>query len=1419
MSLIDSLRQAYPMYNDRSDQELIDGYLRKFHPDKTQEEVEFLLQQKQSQPINTRDDFRKPTTESEGVLTEFAEGLVSGAVAIPQGILELGASAVDLAADTDYASSVTEAANKLRENAGIDPVGLIGKGTEAITQFVVPGLGAASAVSKVSKLGRLRKAVESGKGKLLGRTGKKKDNLTQGEKLSLGAQQLAAAGAADAVVATDGITTIADFFEGGPTQTNQETGLSGREEALRRLSNKLSIGAETGAATLAIPAALGLIGRVLTEVPGVKTGVQAGAKGLKSVGQAIGKTMSNLEDAVIFGEAEAVGNTIGNIAKVFRYRGFLPQEIATQRLLTTGTTDAIIKQAKSILSRLDKEVKSSVREASKVSSNASPLTEQSIFNNLEEFMIGSTKEARERALSELPDNVQKQALKMRGLVQSLNNDILNSDYMKRLDNIVDKKTGESMGSKIRDQIEKNIHTYLRRRYRVFEDAKYQPTKEVLSAAAVGFKSDRESTLKELSLIALEDPSRATSLGIRRVGGEGEFEFISLDPITDAQAEIATRNFLNRHKPRNKKTRFIDSVQRVADIQVNPNIFRERSNMADYKRALLGEIKDTKEAFLGTVSDLSQFVGADNYFSTIRRLADENEGIGRLFKNTQGLSKAEIDNLKDRGFKILDDVGDEISGLEKGKFGSLQGYAVPEAIYNDLTRLVIRDSNVMANFLRDTYSSFLRAKGVTQFGKTVLSPITQIRNVTTASLFAAAQGNIGRGANLGESLRLVYNNLFTDVSDDVALKNFQELQKLGVVGSQAELREIQQLLQKGLGYTDDASVDGIPVGRKFGSKITDTKLGSMVGNIGKSAANLYQAGDDIWKIYNYTFELNKLRNAYRGVPEIDAIASLSKGKSVVAGESLESLLKKEAADIVRNTVPNYNMAPEFIRTLRRAPVGNFIAFPYEILRTGVNTIARGIDELASDNVNIRKIGLRRLTGAATTFGIAPAALSHYAHMNSGVTKEQMDAYQRSAAPSWEKNARLIPTGRNEKGFPTYINYSYSNPYDLLERSVNGALNKIEEGKLKGQNGATIAALAANEAIAELFEPFTEEAIITAKIRDVLDPKAEIAGFRQAGQLIGGRGGRTMSGAFVYSPEDDAGTKAVKSFAHVLDAIIPSIFPVKVSGGEFEATRFAKGVIDSVYGEEGVDIPFLGRVTPKDRYGRERELTTELLRAFTGITELEVDVPLGLQYKGYAFAKRVLNSNNMYTKISNRKNATSEDFIDAYRQANEAKFRVQKDLFVLVEDMRTMGLEDKEIKNILKKSKVGDLKEVMRGEFKPVNTRSSTVRKNLKENNLRSVFPRSELKDMEEEYEKRTLKVEPKNSSFNIIKPAGASTLPSALVAEPIQSATPQAGATASIVPPNTQAQSVPVQPRDPFLLGGNPIDVLKNQQIAQRLQGQ
>lgn len=1355
----------------------------------------------------------EPETEYEGVAQEFFEGVGSGLIAIPQGILELGASVVDLAADTDYASSVTEAANKLRDVAGIDPEGLVGKGAEVVTQFVIPGLGAASAVSKASKLGRLQKAVQSGKGKLLKREGKAESKLTKGETLALGAQQVAAAGAVDAVVATDGATTIADFFEGGPTQTDQEIGLSGREEALRRITNKLAIGAETGLITAVAPAALAgtatVAGKVLTETPILSDAVRGTASGLQQGARTLTRGLDTIEAKRALGQEQgAVANTLADVASVLRYRGYLPEDVAEARLLITGKTDAAIKEARGVLSKLDKEVDKVLKESDKISEGASPLTRQGIFTNIEEFLTAPDAAARNRALGELPENVANQAKSMRGLVQKLNQDVLDSDYMKTLD-AQTTKSGKSVGEKVRADIEKNINTYLRRRYQSFEVKNYTPTAEVMAKAVKGFQEDPKAVAEELGKIANTSKGEAKEtlmkeLGIRHPVDDLEgktFELIG-GAATKDQAERAANHFLKAHTKRSA-TKGV-GISRVAEYKVNPKLFTAKIQLTKYKRELLGEITDPKESFLGTVADLAEFKAVDDYLGRIRNLATEtdeagnllNPGVASLFRNTEDMTDLQKQDLLDQGFKILDsqvDTPTQLLKADSGSFGSLRGFAVSPAVYRDMTRLIIGDTNVLGNAARMTYSGFLRTKGATQFGKTVLSPITQLRNVTTASLFALAQGNVGRGSNLGESIRLTYNNLFTDVTSEEAAKNFKEMQELGIVGTQAQLRELQDLIQKGLGYGLD-EVNGIPAGRKFGSAFTDNKLGSFVGNIGKGAENLYQAGDDVWKIYNFNFEFNKLKNAYRGMADAPS----------------DAVLKQQAARIVRNTVPNYNMAPQLIKTLRRAPVGNFIAFPYEILRTGANTIALGIDELASANANIRKIGLRRLTGAITTFGAMPAAASALAYELSGVTEEQMKAYQRSGAPPWEKNARLLPTGIDkETGLPTYVNYSYSNPYDMLEKIAIAALNSAEQGKRMNKSGAEIVAGAANASLAELFAPFTEEAIITAKIRDVLDPEAETVGVRQLAQFAGGRAGRTITGAKVYNKEDSAGDKLGKSFAHIVDALIPGGAPIDVRSGEFEASRFARGVVN------GLGLEELG-ISSKDRMKRERELSKELARAFSGITENPIE-STSLKFKGFEFQKANTNASNIFNAVTNRANASSQDLVDAFRKSTEAKFRVQKEMYNVIEDMRTIGLNDQQIRKVFKDAGIAGYKKLLiRKQGKPnplfdVPSVGPSARKNMRQNDLS--FPREEINQIRDEYRNKTLlNPEPQVEETRTPDLAPSQAQQPVAAAAPPPPAVAQAGAA-----PAQMAAPAPTSQPDASLLGSNPIDALKNLQIFQRTQ--
>ena len=77
----------------------------------------FTVQEDKSIEFDPNAPFKlEEVNTSEGVVQEFAEGVSSGLTKIPQGVFELGASAIDIVADTDYSPKVTQRFEDFREN-------------------------------------------------------------------------------------------------------------------------------------------------------------------------------------------------------------------------------------------------------------------------------------------------------------------------------------------------------------------------------------------------------------------------------------------------------------------------------------------------------------------------------------------------------------------------------------------------------------------------------------------------------------------------------------------------------------------------------------------------------------------------------------------------------------------------------------------------------------------------------------------------------------------------------------------------------------------------------------------------------------------------------------------------------------------------------------------------------------------------------------------------------------------------------------------------------------------------------------------------------------------------------------------------------------------------------------------------------
>ena len=1362
--------------------------------------------------------------ESEGTFQEIGEGIGSGITKAVQGVAQTVTIGIDLMADTNYTTDVQNQFDNLRKYAGLDPVGFGGKAAEIITQYLVPGGFAMKGVTKLTKLGQQQERFLKGE--------KGVDALTSGEKFALGAYTVGAAAGADIIVTTDDASTIGDFFEGGPTQTDTAIGLSGREEAIRRLGNKVKIGTETGALTAALPPALGLTFAAAGKVGDVaatgltKAGLPGAVRSIREskLSQNIGSYLREIDTRRILEDPDRplnfAENTLSRFLSVMRTRGDLPQDVAMDRLNVAGRGEVSIKRAKDTLEQVRRGIDEVTKEYQKTSGETTEMLQRQFFNDIEDVLTSKSGTELDETLQRLPEKLRAPVRDMRRQIDNLTGDVLRSDYVRNLqrEGVSEEETAEELI----DRITSNLNGYIRRRYKIFENNSYKPSDEVMQEAIEGFKNDPDSTLAVLSDLnktykvgdEIQNPQySAANLGLAKNSDElrlGEPNSLINNTVTDGQAQTAANTFLKKHRIKNRNS--LKGRKDIAKDRLNPALFlRKTGDLEDYQRKLLGEILDIDEAFLGTVADLAEFRAIDEFYGSIRQKYQTNPGLRKLFvdmrprvgaddreKFTKG--RQNLETVNTLGYRILDGSLDGSGNLKSdvspviSSFGSLQGFAVPQPIYDTLTRTLVGQTNPLEDAARLLWTGAVQAKSRVQYSKTILSPITQIRNVTSASMFALMQGNVGRGVNLAESFGIVLNDL-RGLRNQEMIAKLEEYQGYGVIGTQAQLRELQDLIRSGAGVSGKETagdklveLTGLPVGTRYGNRIKDTKLGKLFYGGIDFLERSYQGGDDVWKIYNFEFELQKLRNATRGM-NADEVYTLFKGETPqVAGlQNLDTLLKQEAADIVKNTVPNYNLTPAVIQSLKKVPImGNFVSFPAEIIRTGFNTLGRGFKELASTNKEIQKIGVRRLSGSLFTTAAVPIGLQNLASSLTGVSKEELEAYQRTMAPPWEKNARLVATGRDENGLPTFINFSFTNPYELFESTVVAGLNAFAEAESRGQDPVSAALGTFQASIAEFFSPFVGESILASRIIDTAP----------IGSPGGGRGGRTQTGALVYSPQETQGDKAYKTVLHITDAFLPNLLPFTTASGDPRLGRFAKGFINSTGIAEELGL------SEKDKSGLERQIAGELVRGFTGLSENKINVDRGLAFKGLEYRREVRQVASIFNQPMSRPNVSNEqEVLDAFNKANEAKYRVDTRFRLVVEDLQRLGVSKskirKELQDIVGKK---NLNRIFRNRFDPFEI-SENTEQNMRKNDTWRFVPRSEIRAIRREDRRLNLKQEaeqkaPEPKAVPAPEPVSRTTT------EPVSS--PQANVVAprarTPVPvPNVQPPSAELSSTSPVLV--------------------
>jgi len=855
---------------------------------------------------------------------------------------------------------------------------------------------------------------------------------------------------------------------------------------------------------------------------------------------------------------------------------------------------------------------------------------------------------------------------------------------------------------------------------------------------------------------------------------------------------------------------------------------------------------------------------------------EGASEGRIRQLAQQLDMVEdtlLKELKSDGYHVIGrmdgakNIRSTDPGASESAFGEMHNIAVPEAMWRSLSRRPLTNSEGLNEILRQSYGAMMKLKGITQFNKTILSPITQVRNVTSASLFALANGNVGAGANIFESVGLVIRDL-ANKTDEEGLEYLTDLQRRGLIGSSAELREIQDNLRRGtdprnMNVMQDAALvsDVATTGdRGYRVKIGALDLsGSLDRNnrrnkgwqfLGK-AADLYRAGDDVWKIYNYEFETSKLREAYTKIIDdirqnrgamtdeqyqfrIDtATKRFKKFLGDEEGGSLEEAIKTRAADNVRNLVPNYELVPQIIKDIRGLPLGNFIAFPAEILRTGFNILETSAKELSSDDKAIREIGMRRLMGALGTFYVSGPALRDTAMKLAGVSEKEMEA-ARTLSADHQKNSILVPLGRDQDGILELMDYSRFNPYDALIRPFEALLNSLDEqDKLNPQSDflgkAGQIQVAFEDAVLEFLEPYVSESIALAALRDILPGKA-------GGNVP--EGGQTQSGAVVYREPETRMKKLERSLIHVINQVGPmNLTPLRVPTGadfnEIELSRLPRSLFSKV--------ETFGVSEREPSTGRTYAPKGELFRQLTGLQTYKVDPERIAKFKANEFKDLRSQSATLFNDMANMDFADEDDYIRGYLAANEARLKVFRKFALDVQALRDLGLSKRQVAQLLKKERLGkkEIDAILKGDYLPFSPSDEKLKQGKEKGHN---IPKGMLRMLEAELRKLSIDprlpeetpseafIAPQDRSRSRT-PAPAAVLPTAagqalqnisLPTMPAASPAPQPGPTTKVpgqavgtpLTVNYKGTSIPAE-----LLGGDPKSIMKNVEIYRRSQQQ
>lgn len=488
------------------------------------------------------------------------------------------------------------------------------------------------------------------------------------------------------------------------------------------------------------------------------------------------------------------------------------------------------------------------------------------------------------------------------------------------------------------------------------------------------------------------------------------------------------------------------------------IFKARKDIPSEFRALFGEYQDPMINFSKSIFKMVHLLENHRFLNDVR-----TAGQGKwLFEESQ------IPNKK---------YNNRIAAESSSVMAPLNGVYTTEEIKTAFEEF--NKSDPYPAFFRH----FIRLGTVAKYSKTILSPVTHMRNFVMNWFFHFANGHLGAGQSFAEARKIVREDLFGKGKNAEAIAKIKRLTELGVIRDSATYEEMKALIRDS---------EFMPFDNMLDNKVLEYSK-----KIAKNAETWYQAEDDFHKIISFYTEGNRYSQIRFGKP-------MSK---LDAGQLIE--IEEFAADLVQRIMPNYTSIPQNIKAIRVNPfIGTFVSFPYEVIRNTKESLVQGVSDVKegrkTGNKKLTLLGAKRIgANLALMTSIHVAAKAAFASL--GYEDEDEDKI-RKFLPSWSRESVVIPVKRNGADF-TYIDVSSVVPQGYIMEMIS-ALDRSDRELSENLERFLFA----------MRDPFTGEDMTFTKIREVMNNRKD-------------------SGQVIVNEDEGELTKALAKLRHIGEAGIP------------------------------------------------------------------------------------------------------------------------------------------------------------------------------------------------------------------------------------------------------------------------------------------